>query len=524
MSVLDLLITNVQVYDGVTNEPRFEDVGVVGERIAYIGEDAAVAARSTIDADGLVLCPGFIDSHGSAGLSFLLPGASEHKLAQGVTTEIIGNDGASPAPVGPHFAAALEDRARRLGIDMAWRDFSQLAASYERVGLQQNLGCLAGHSTLRRGYVADWQRPQPAELEAMKSALVQAHTEGALGLSSGLNEAPGAFADLDELLALAQVTSAYGGLYVTHLRDERQGLEDAIEEAISIGRDGALPVLISHLKSAERPHWGRLGDNIRRLEEARVQGVRIAFEVYPYTAECGRLRTYLPKELMAEGLGGLRDRLSRSDWRHFALQWLSYRGTDFDAMTLVSDSVPNHDARGMSIAGIALAMGQEPADTLVDLVVADPEAWVVYHCLAEDDVDAAVLTNESIIGSASWREPVNSPAISGRPHPRTYGAFVRYLERYAISGLLSFGHAIRKITSYPADLFGLRDRGRIAVGACADLVLLNPNEVKEHATYADPRRLATGAEKVWVNGTLVFADGRAVDARPGRVLRRGAGA
>ncbi|MEO1087032.1 MAG: amidohydrolase family protein, partial [Acidobacteriota bacterium] len=237
---------------------------------------------------------------------------------------------------------------------------------------------------------------------------------------------------------------------------------------------------------------------------------------------CGRLRTYLPKELMAEGIPGLRERLSRSDWRHFALQWLAYRGTDFDAMTLVSNSLPKHDARGMSIASIALAMGREPADVLVDLVAADPEAWVVYHCLAEDDVDAAVLTNESIICSASWREPVNAPHQDARPHPRTYGAFARYLERYALSGLLTFGHAIRKITSYPADLFGLRDRGRIAVGACADLVLLNPNAIKEHATYEHPRQLATGAEKVWVNGSLVWSDGRALDARPGRVLRRGA--
>ncbi|MEO1086596.1 MAG: amidohydrolase family protein, partial [Acidobacteriota bacterium] len=285
MSVLDLLITNVQVYDGVDAEPRFEDVGVVGDRSAYLGEDAAVAAHSTVDADGRVLCPGFIDSHGSAGLSFLLPGASEHKLAQGVTTEILGGDGASSAPVGPRFAGPLRERLRGLGVDQQWRDFSQLAQAYERAGLQQNVGCLVGHSTLRRGYVADWQRPQPAELEAMKAALVQAHTEGTLGLSSGLNEAPGAFADADELLALARVTSAYGGLYVTHLRDERQGLRDAIEEAIKIGDEGALPVLISHFKAAERQHWGQLVDGIRRLEEARVQGTRVAFEVYPYTAE-----------------------------------------------------------------------------------------------------------------------------------------------------------------------------------------------------------------------------------------------
>ncbi|MEO1367543.1 MAG: amidohydrolase family protein, partial [Acidobacteriota bacterium] len=465
--MLDLLITNVQVYDGVDAEPRFEDVGVAGDRIAYLGDDAAVAARSTVDADGRLLCPGFIDSHGSADLGFLLPGASEHKLAQGVTTEILGGDGASAAPVGPRFAGPLRDTLRRLGVDPQWRDFSQLAQAYERAGLQQNVGCLVGHSTLRRGHVADWQRPQPAELEAMKSALVQAHTEGTLGLSSGLNEAPGSFAEADELLALARVTSAYGGIYVTHLRDERQGLRDSIEEALKIGDEGALPVLISHFKAAERQHWGQLVDGIRRLEEARVQGTRVAFEVYPYTAEHGRLRTYLPKELMAEGPRGLRERLGRSDWRHFALQWLAYRGTDFDAMTLVSDSLPKHDARGMSIAGIALALGREPADLLVDLVAADPEAWVVYHCLAEDDVDAAVLTNESIICSASWREPVNAPGQEGRPHPRTYGAFARYLERYAISGLLTFGHAIRKITSYPADLFGLRDRGRIAVGAAA---------------------------------------------------------
>ena len=521
MTVLDLLITNAQVYDGLDNEPKFDHVGISGGRIAYLGEDAAVAAREIVDADGRILCPGFIDSHGSNALGFFLPQASDHKLAQGVTTEIVGNDGFSVAPVGPRLAADLQQEARGLGIDLTWRGFGQFAGALEQHGLQQNVACLVGHSTLRLGSLADWQRAEPVELEAMKTALVQSLGEGALGLSSGLADAPGAFAEAQEMSTLIQVAAAYGGVYAAHLRDERQGLDDSIEEVIQAGQNGGLPVLLGHLKAAEKANWGRLADVIRRIEEARVQGTRIAFAVYPYSTESSRLRTYLPKELMAEGTGGLAQRLGRSDWRHYALQWLAYRGIDFEAMTLITNSLAGHDARGMSIAGIAQALGREPADMLVDLVMNDADAWGVYRCLGEDDVEAAVLTNESIISSASWPKPVNQPGNTDRPHPRNYGAFTRFLERYVISGLLSFGHAIRKITSQPADLLGLSDLGRISVGARADLVLLNPNDIRETATYENPRQLARGVDGVWVNGARVFQDGQATAARPGRVLRRG---
>ncbi|MEM6795364.1 MAG: D-aminoacylase [Acidobacteriota bacterium] len=521
MTTLDYLITNAQVYDGLSVEAQFVDVGIAGDRIVYLGEEAAVAARETIDADGQLLCPGFIDTHASTGLGYMLPHAADNKLFQGVTTEIIGNCGTSSGPVLPLLEPTMQQLAQEIGFEFTWRGLGEWFDQVERYGLQFNVASFVGHATLRAGLCTDQQQITAVEIEQMKRALDGACREGALGVSTGLVYAPGSFASTEEIIELAKVAARHSGVYVSHIRDERQNLEESIEETLRIGREARVPILVSHLKSAEKPNWGKIPTVIRRLEEARAMGLAINFEVYPYAAVSTKLRTFVPKECLADGLPGLKLRLERSDWRAYCIQWLEFRGTDFDAMMLITDSLPGHQTRGRSIADVAAEAGRTPGDTVVDLLLADPDAWIVYHCLSEDDVDAAVLHNESIICSDSWSHPVNAPHQIGEPHPRTYGAFTRFLERYAIEGLMPFGQAIKKITSYPADMLGLPDHGRVAVGAFADLVLLNPSEVKEMATFENPRQMSRGTEKVWVSGTLVLEDGQIhQDRTPGRVLRR----
>lgn len=519
--MLDYLITNAEVYNGVDIEPEFTSVGIQGGRIAHIGDaPVGVAAHQTHDAYGLLLCPGFIDTHASTGLGYMLPNAAENKLFQGVTTEIIGNCGTSSGPVGDLLVPTMQQLAKDIGFRFTWRGLGDWLSQVQAYGLQFNIGTFVGHSTLRAGTCRDAQQVTRHEISQMLGMLDQACREGALGVSTGLVYAPGSFATTEEIIALAKVSAGHGGIYVSHIRDERQDLEASIEETIRIGTEAKLPILVSHLKAAEKPNWGKIPDVIRRLELARAQGLNINFEVYPYAAVSTKLRTFIPKECMADGLPGLKLRLERDDWRKYCVDWLAYRGTDFHSMMLITDSLPGHNVRGRSIADVAMAMGREPGHMVVDLLLADPNAWLVYHCLSQDDVDAAVLCNESIICSDSWSHPVNAPNQIGNPHPRTFGAFTRFLERYALEGLIQFGHAVRKITSFPADMLGLQDRGRIAVGAMADLVLLNPNEVKENATFADPRQLSSGTEKVWVNGQVVLENGAVNQAMPGQVLRR----
>ena len=517
--MLDYLITGATVYDGVNLEPQQVAVGVQGEAIAYVGPSlSASAAERVIDASGRYLCPGFIDTHASTGLGYRFPHAGDNKLFQGITTEIIGNCGTSTGPVGERLTPTMERLAGQIGFTFDWRTLGEWFDGVAAYGLPFNIGTFVGHNTLRGGVCTDVQQVTRVEIDRMGAMLDQAMRDGALGLSTGLVYAPGSFAETPEIIDLATVTARHGGIYVSHIRDERQDLEASIDEAVEVGRRAGLPVFVSHLKAAERPNWGKIPAVIERIEAARADGVAITFEVYPYTATSTKLRTFIPKATLRDGVAGMVEKLRTEAWRQQCVDWLRARGTDFDAMVLLTESLPG--ASGRSIRQLAQAHEQDPAYMVEDLLLQDPDAWIIYHCIAEDDMDAAILWNDSIIGSDSWSYPVNAPRPIGHPHPRTYGAFTRFLERYALKHpRIPFGHAVRKITSYPARWLKLPRRGRIAEGYFADLVVLDPANVREKATFADPRQFSEGTEYVWVNGTLMLEQGTLYEKMPGRVVR-----
>lgn len=518
--MLDTLIRNATVFDGLDPEPKHASVGIADGRIVHMGPaPIGDAARRTVDASGLALCPGFIDSHASTGLGYLLPNAGDNKLTQGVTTEIIGNCGTSSGPIGDRLHGTMEELAEQIGCEYSWRSLGAWFERVEAYGLPFNMGTFVGHSTLRAGICKDAQEVEKAEIDAMGELLEQGMADGALGLSTGLVYAPGSFAETSEIIRLARIAGRHGGLYVSHVRDERQGLEASVEEARRIGAEGGCRVLVSHLKAAEKPNWGKIPGVIASIEEARSGGQEISFEVYPYTAVSTKLRTFIPKSAMEGGLGDLVDKLRTDDWRRRCVDHLLGRGTHFEAMVVITESLPG--ARGKSIAEIATELAVPPAEAVVDLLIADPDAWVVYDCISRDDLDLAVLWPHSIICSDSWSYPVNAPNPIGNPHPRTFGAFTRFLERYSLKNeRIPFGEAVRKITSMPADWLRLEGRGRIEVGAHADLVLLDLGEVREMATFKDPRQFSRGTRWVWVNGAPALVDGELVERpRHGQVLR-----
>lgn len=518
MAVLDYLISGATVFDGAAIEPKHLDVGIAKDQIAYLGEPlGAAASRRRIDAAGLYLCPGFIDTHASTGLGYRFPHAGDHKLFQGVTTEIIGNCGTSPGPVAESLVPVMEQLAGQIGFDFDWRSLREWFAGIEGYGLSLNVGTYVGHSTVRQGVCSGLQASRQ-ERERMETLVDEAMRDGALGLSTGLVYAPGSFAETAEIVELARVASTGGGIYASHIRDEREDLEKSIEEAIDVCRLGRVPVLISHLKAGERPNWGKIPRIIERIERARTDGLAVNFEVYPYTATSTKLRTFIPKDALAEGPEGMVRRLRDGRWRRRSVEWLRQRGTDFDAMVLITDSMEG--AAGKSIGRLARTRRQDPAHLAIDLLIHDPDTWIVYHCISEEDMEAAILWKNSIICSDSWSYPVNAPTQIGDPHPRTFGAFTRFLERYALRRQrLSFGQAVRKITSYPAQWLRLLRRGRLARGYYADLILLDPTRVSEKATYAEPRRMSEGTEYVWVNGVLMLEKGQLHGHKPGRVLR-----
>lgn len=515
--LLDVLIKDAEVFDGKGGEGKRTSVGILGDRIAYMGPAlGAQAAKVTVDAKGCWLSPGFIDSHASTGLNYLREQAADHKIFQGVTLELIGNCGTSTAPIGPKLQQTMDQKAEQIGFTFNWSSLHSYFEQVENVGLPINLATLVGHSTLRAGFVEEWKHPKKQEFQQMCAALEEGMQQGALGFSSGLIYPPGCFADTQELIELAILTHRLGGFYASHIRDERSEVVDAVQEALTIGRKSGIPVLISHLKAADKHNWGKVPLLLQMIEDyQRETNNRAAVDVYPYTAVSTKLRAFFPKELLRDGVEAISEKLQQETWRSQSHQWLRHRQIDFASMWVLSDD----DNNGQSISDIATTHQCFPEEAACRLVEEHPDTWIIYDCISEEDMDTAVLWKDSMICSDSWSYPVNAKTSIGKPHPRTFGAFSRFLDRYVFqTNKLSYGEAIRKITSIPADFLGIPNRGRIRKGNFADLLLMNPTTFADRATYKNPMQFSEGVHFLWINGRPVVEHGELNRDKHGRVI------
>jgi N-acyl-D-amino-acid deacylase len=530
-AVLDIKIAGGQVIDGTGTGARRADVGIVDDAITAVGDLAEEPAGRVVDATGLTVTPGFIDMHSHSDWRLWGNPGAESKIRQGVTTEVVGNCGFSPAPVSDAHRDEMRGFALYLppGMDFAWHGMGEYLRGYEERGVALNVAQLIGHGTVRIAAMGFARRPPTAaELAAMERLVDESMAQGAVGLATGLIYAPGSYAATEEIVALARRAGAAGGFYASHIRGEGATLLDAVAEAIRVGREGGLPVQVSHIKAAGRPHWGRVADALGLIDAAGAEGLDVMADVYPYTASSTSLRTLLPDWALEGGieamLGRLRDPAARARIRADLTGGspILLRGLSWDDI-MVAYAPSRPECHGRRLAEIAAAWKQDPLDAAMDLIVSEHgKGSMILFQLDEADLRRALVHPRVMIGSDGSALAVEGEMGQGKPHPRSYGTFPRVLGRYARDeGVLTLPEAIRKMTGLPARRLGLADRGVLAPGARADVVAFDPARVGDRATYEEPHRYAAGIEHVLVNGRVVIDRGAHTGARPGRVLRGG---
>jgi N-acyl-D-amino-acid deacylase len=529
----DLVIRNGRIIDG-TGSPWYSgDLGIRDGRIAAIGRLEGAKAKQTVDAAGSVVAPGFIDMLGQSELSILVNPSLPSKIFQGITTEITG-EGGSPAPLNDAIVAADRTGYDHLKITPDWRTLAQYYSRLERQGIGLNIATYVGATQVRRMVLGDDDTdPTPALLERMRELVRQAMREGAVGLSTSLQYPPAPYAETPELIALAREAAKLGGVYATHLRSESDEILSAIDEAIRIGREAGIPVEIWHLKTAGKANWGRMPEVVAKIDSARRAGIDIAADTYAYPAWFNSLSSYVPPWAHDGGAAKLLERLRDPDARRrikreieskddagWENSWQLIPGPE----AILIGAVQNPGLRkfqGKTLAEVSQAWGREPLDALLDLLIEDQAyTFVAVFGMSEPDVTLALEQPWVSINCDSEGAAPEGPLSRSHPHPRAYGTFPRILRKYVREEKrLTLEDAIRKFTSLPAQRVRLGDRGVLKVGMWADVVVFDPETIRDRATFERPHQLAEGMRWVLVNGVPVIADGKATGALSGKVLR-----
>jgi N-acyl-D-amino-acid deacylase len=531
----DLVIRGGQLVDGTGAPARRADVEIRDDAIVAVGNLEGRPAARSLDATGLVVAPGFIDMHSHSDYTLLVDGRALSKVAQGVTTELLGESG-SAAPALGTARAELQKSLAEYGLTVDWSTFAEYFRRLERQRISVNVLSTVASGQVRAAVVGyDDRAATTEELRRMEELVDQAMRDGAVGLSSGLIYAPNRYASTEELIALARVAAGYGGFYLTHMRDEGDGLIDVgLAEAVRIGREAGLPVEVLHFKRSgvrgsggERP---TLREAVDFIEKARKEGAKIHADVYPYAASQTTLSIRLPDWSVEGGrektLGRLRDPETRNKIRREVAESLARGVAGATAETILFGRTPYEAHRGFQgkrIAEIAREMGVEPAEAILELIdKAEGMTSAVYFGMREEDVELALSQPWVTIGSDGTALSPEGILARAHPHPRSYGTFPRVLGRYVRERkVLSLEQAVHKMTGLPAERLGLQDRGVVAIGKKADLVVFDPVTITDLATFERPHQLATGVRWLVVNGEVVLDEGRHTGARPGRVLRRG---
>jgi len=523
---IDLLIKGGTIYDGSLADPYVKDIAISGDAIAAIGSFHWNEAGMVIDAEGLAVAPGFIDTHAHSDFTILADPRAEGKVSQGVTTEINGNCGMSAAPLFNKAFERREEDLKDLGIRERWNTLTEYFTLAAKKGIALNLATLAGHGNIRGSVMGyDDRLPSEDELSGMSALLKTAIDEGAIGMSTGLIYPPGVYAKTEELIELSKVLKQKGLVYATHMRSEGDMLVESVQEVIRIGREAGVKAHISHIKTLGQRNRHKAEKVIALLEDARDSGVHLTCDRYPYTASSTDLDSLLPAWTYEGGNDEEMKRLiNPADIRRIRQEIQGQAGEkDYWKTVIISsvDSEANAWMEGRTIADISASLRLDEIDTLLGILINERlRVGAVFLSMSEENLRKFLSLPYCMIGSDSSARSFDGPTRKGKPHPRGFGTFPRFLGRYAGNNeIMGLSEAIYRATSLPAETFGLKKRGSIREGMYADIVIFDPKTIMDRATFENPFQRSSGIQHVLVNGVPVIREGEFAGNFPGRVLK-----
>ena len=523
--MFDILIKNGTVIDGSGEVMRDADVGIKADQIFEVGELHNERGAVEIDATGKFICPGFVDvnNHSDTFWQMFLEPNLESLVYQGITTIVGGNCGSSLAPL----ASSKNIESIQKWVDLSkvnvdWLSMQEFFDFLEKKGMMLNFATLSGHGTMRRGILEDEMRsPNPKELNFIKNKLAKSLEEGSLGMSTGLIYTHARMATISELVELAEVVHKFGGVYATHIRDEAEGLSESIEEAIAVAEKSKVKLHISHLKAVGAKNWSKMEDALALIERMSENGMEISFDVYPYTNTGSVLYTFLPP-WVAEGgrkmmLGRLNDPVIRAKVR----AEMKASIFEYDKIEIASSSLDKSMFR-RKVSEIAVSQNKTAEDTVLDILIASNGRVITSaELLSENNIRHALRSSLSMIATNGSGYSVSHSDTGEMVHPRSFGTTMKIFSKYVMSEeILTWEEAVRKMTSYPAERFGLKSRGKIKNGYFADIVILDKSKITSLPTTDNPYQYAGGVEYLLINGKIILKEGALIEGRNGRIIKR----
>lgn len=528
--MLDYLIKNGLVFDGSGSEPVETNIGIKGDRIVYIGTED-ISTCEFIDARDFIVSPGFIDTHAHSEFTLLADGRAEGKLSQGVTTEINGNCGLSAAPLLGEAFEHRETDLKELGIKERWSTFQEYFNILRNRGIAINFATLCGHGNIRASVIGYRDlMPNKSAMNEMKRFLLEAVKDGAKGISTGLIYPPGIYSTADELIELCKTLREYSAIhtsrlsyiYASHMRSEGDELIEAINEVIRIGKKTGIHVHISHIKTAGERNWWKIDSVIELIEGARNEGIILTCDRYPYIAASTDLDTILPSWVYDGGADEELKRLKSPTDSKKIKDELCYKDEDYWKGIYISSVTKSENKwmEGESIFDISSKLSKRPEEVIIDILIDEKtRVGAIFFSMSEDNLRRFLSLPYVMIGSDSAVRSFSGSTFTGKPHPRAFGSFPKFISRYVRDeGLMPLSDAIKKITYLPAVTFGLEKRGLIKEGFYADITVFDYKKVSDRSTYKEPFKMSEGIAYVFVNGKLAFKEGEFTGSLSGRII------
>ncbi len=528
----DVILRGGTIYDGSGDNPYTGDIAFNGDTIAALGDIGKATATTEIDVSGLAVAPGFVNMMSWATESLIEDGLSQSDIRQGVTLEIMG-EGFSMGPLNDEMKTQMVQQQGDIRYDIEWTSLAEYLAHLEQLGITPNVASFIGAANPREYVIGQDDRPPTAaELEQMRELVRVAMKEGALGVASSLIYPPGSFAETDELIALSEVAAEYGGMYISHMRDEGANMLEAVDELITIAREAEIRAEIYHLKSSGQANWPLFDKAIAMVENARAEGLQITADIYTYPAGSTGLNAAIPPWVQEGGFEASLERMQDPDLRERIANEMMVNSTEWENLYIGAGTPDNillvgfkSDAlkplTGKTLAEIALMRGTDPRYTAMDLIIEDnSRVGTVYFTQSEDVVRKAVGLPWVSFNSDAASVAPQGVFLKSNPHPRAYGSFARVLGKYVREEkVITLQEAIRKLAALPAQNLKIDRRGELKTGFYADVVVFDADAIQDHATFVKPHQYSTGMLHVFVNGEQVLKDGEHTGATPGRVVR-----